>query len=260
MTQPGTTTITASALAGLDRIGHGFFTRNGGVSGGIYASLNCGYGSDDDNDNVTQNRALIAHATGAEPENLLTVKQIHSATCVIAENAWRSEEAPQADAVVTNNPNLRVAILTADCAPVLFADPENGVVGAAHAGWRGAKAGIISATVKKMEQLGSKRDTIYAAVGPAISSRSYEIGPEFFKNFIEDSPENACFFEHFQNGSVHFNLPEYVRVKLKQVNITHTEVIDLCTVEKESVFFSYRRSVHKKENDYGRQLSTIWLK
>lgn len=252
--------ITADSLKSFDTIGHSFFTRKGGVSEGIYAALNCGFGSDDSTENVKHNRILVAQAADAELTDLITPRQTHSAVAHIAERAWSPDNAVMADSIVTNKTHLRIAVLTADCAPVLLTDAKAGVVAAAHAGWRGAQTGIIKSTVEKMEQLGARRENIYAAIGPCISQRAYEVGPEFFDRFCQESRENACFFEHFHNESIYFDLTGYVTKKLKEENITHVEVLNLCTLEDESLFFSYRRSVHKNEPDYGRQISVIWLR
>jgi polyphenol oxidase len=238
-------------------IRHGFFTREGGVSEGIYASLNCGLGSADARDAVRENRARVAQSLGADPANLLTVHQIHSPRALIADAPWPGSP-PDADAIVTRTPGLVVGALAADCAPVLFADPEAKIVGAAHAGWRGALSGVIEATIAAMETLGGRRERIRAAVGPAIGQAAYEVWRDFEKRFLDDSPTNVAFFQAGKDEDhVHFNLPRYCLNRLKNAGIVHSEVVELCTYSNESHFFSYRRSVHRNEPDYGRQISAI---
>ncbi|MEM7619230.1 MAG: peptidoglycan editing factor PgeF [Pseudomonadota bacterium] len=250
--------ITAQNLQSFANIGHAFFTRRGGVSTGIYTSLNCGLGSDDSRDNVLQNRAKVAEAISV-PQSVLTVKQTHSTICAIADIPWDTDNSPEADSIVTNKSLLPIAVLTADCAPVVFADPKAGVVGIAHAGWRGALNGILLSTLERMEHLGASRKNIYAAVGPCISSQSYEVGREFYENFLQHCSQNARFFKQFQNDKTYFDLAGYITDKLEQHNITSCEIIKRCTVKNESDFYSYRRSIHKKEPDYGRHISVIWL-
>lgn len=252
--------LRAPKLEAISNITHGFFTRQGGVSEGIYASLNCGFGSQDDNANVAENRKRIANVLGVPPENLITPYQEHTADAVIATTAWTRKNAPVADAVVTNVKGLAVAILTADCGPILFADPKAGVVAAAHSGWRGAKTGIIKSTINKMEELGAKRANITAAVGPSLSVDAYEVGPEFVESFIADSPSNEAFFLKDPGVNPHFDLNAYIHHQLKQLGVTSADILQSCTYNGESLFYSYRRSVHKEEGDYGRQLSAIVLR
>ncbi len=249
-----------SGLLGENGAGirHGFFTREGGVSQGIYASLNCGLGSGDAPAAVRENRARIARALGAEPEKLLTVRQVHSARALIAETPWPAEANPEADAIATRIPGLAVGALAADCAPVLFADREAKVVAAAHAGWRGALCGIIEAAIEAMENLGARRENITAAVGPAISQAAYEVGRDFQDRFLNHDPESAELFAAGKDElHVQFDLPSYCLRRLKQAGIVDSEILPLCTYKTESHFFSYRRSVHRNEPDYGRQISAI---
>lgn len=222
---------------------HGFFGRAGGVSTGIYASLNCGPGSSDARADVTENRRRVSQALGG---TLLTLYQIHSAQAVMVTEPW--EHGPQADAFATNVTGLALGILTADCAPVLFADVEAGVIGAAHAGWKGALAGVTDAAIAAMESLGAQRSRIAAAIGPCISQANYEVGPEFRARF------DSKFF-----AGRHFDLEGYVAERLADAGIATVARLSACTYARESDFFSYRRATHRGENDYGRQVSAIML-
>ena len=251
--------LTADCLAGLPGIAHGFFTRHGGVSRGGYASLNCGLGSNDEAAAVRENRARVAAFLTAD--GLITAHQVHSATAVVASHAWHLGERPRADAIVTATRGLAVAVLTADCAPVLFADPVAGVVAAAHAGWRGAFAGVIEATLATMEELGAKRARVRAAVGPCIGPAAYEVGPEFEQEFLGQDGTNARFFNRqAPDARPHFDLAAYAEHRLLRAgigNIQHR--LASCTYAHADDFFSYRRSRAQKEPDYGRQISAIAL-
>ena len=230
------------------------------MSKGIYDSLNCGLGSNDDTSDVIENRRRVALQLGAEPQNLVTPYQYHSDNVVVAEEPWSRENAPRADAVVTARPGLAIGVSTADCVPVLMADASAGVVGAAHAGWRGALSGVLEATIGAMVKLGASNATIAAAIGPAISQQAYEVGPEFERNFLEEDPENKRFFCRADATSrPHFDLTGYVATRLKQKNIGAVENLNICTYLAENSLFSYRRSVHRKETDYGRQISAILI-
>ena len=240
-------------------VAHGFFLRTGGVSEGIYASLNCGRGSADSKDRVEENRARVAARLGAEPGRLTGPKQAHTAKALIVTTPWKPGEAPEADAVVTNVRGLAVCVLTADCAPILLADPEAGVVAAAHAGWKGAKGGVIESAIEAMESLGARLDRISAAIGPAISQAAYEVSPEFKAAFLADGETNERHFTQPGGGKPHFNLPGYVRERLQSKGAGSIQDIGACTYENELILFSYRRSVHKFEADYGRQISAILL-
>ena len=240
-------------------VAHGFFLRTGGVSEGIYASLNCGRGSADGKDRVEENRARVAARLGAEPGRLTGPKQAHTAKALIVTTPWKPGEAPEADAVVTNVRGLAVCVLTADCAPILLADPEAGVIAAAHAGWKGAKGGVIESAIEAMESLGARLDRISAAIGPAISQAAYEVSPEFKAAFLADGETNQRHFTQPEGGKPHFNLPGYVRERLRSKGAGSIQDIGACTYENESILFSYRRSVHKFEADYGRQISAILL-
>lgn len=247
--------ITANALSPLR---HGFFTRKGGASSGIYSGLNCGYGSSDQSDVVAINRARVAGALDVPEDALATVHQVHSSKVVVLDEA-PSGETLQADAIVSNTPGLAIAVLTADCQPVLFADHENGVIGAAHAGWKGALGGVLEATIDKMETLGAKRESIAAVIGPTISQRAYEVGPEFLDEFHGEDPGNARFFAGGEGDRTHFDLPGFSLSRLREAGIASAEWTRHCTYFDPDRFYSYRRSVHRKEADYGRLISAIRL-
>jgi len=250
----------ASSLAAQDGVAHGFFTRLGGVSDGIYASLNCGPGSRDEPANVTENRARVAGLLGAAPGALLTAYQRHTNTAVVAEAPWAKDKIPEADAIVTRVPGLAIGILTADCAPVLFCDAEARVIGAAHAGWRGALSGIIEATVDAMTGLGAERQRISAVVGPAISQGAYEVGQDYQERFMAEDPDSAAFFVTDEgSGEPHFDLTGYVAERLARAGVGEIVDLGLCTYYDETRLFSYRRSQHHREEDYGRQISAIVL-
>ncbi len=245
---------------GFGGIAHGFFGRTGGVSSGLYASLNCGLGSKDDRTNVVENRSRVARTLGTSGDRLLTCYQIHSADAVIVDRPWGPDGQPKADALVTKTPGLAIGALAADCTPILFADPAARVIGAAHAGWKGAKIGIAEATIAAMEKLGARRDAITAAIGPCISQANYEVGAEFEAAFLDESPENARFFKTPAPGAKpHFDLPSYIAARLKAAQVGRIERLDICTYASDSQFFSFRRTTHRREGDYGRQISAIVL-
>ncbi|MBU6297195.1 MAG: peptidoglycan editing factor PgeF [Alphaproteobacteria bacterium] len=243
----------------LPRIVHGFFGRQGGVSDGIYASLNCGPGSDDDRAKVIENRRRVMAALGANLQ-LATLYQIHSAEVVPVTAAWNIGEAPQADAMVTNVPGIALGVLTADCAPVLFADARACVIGAAHAGWKGAQGGIIEATVEAMEKLGAVRGRIAAAIGPCISQASYEVDDEFRRGFLRADSANARFFvPNSREGYFRFDLEGYVAFRLDDAGVANVEPLGACTYARADNFYSFRRATHAGEKDYGREISAIAL-
>jgi polyphenol oxidase len=237
---------------------HGFLGRRGGVSKGIVAGLNVGSGSGDDPAAIFRNRALAIAAIrpGAE---LATVHQCHSAEAVTLVRAWPTDERPSADAMATDRPGVLLGIVTADCAPVLFADLEAGVIGAAHAGWRGALAGVTDSAIAAMERLGARRDRIHAAVGPCIAQASYEVDEAFRERFLADDADNVRFFAAGQSGRPHFDLEDYVVHRLVAAGIEEVEALNLDTYADPDRFFSYRRATHRGEPDYGRQLSAIAL-
>ena len=240
-----------------EAIAHGFFSRTGGVSEGIFAGLNCGPGSSDERAAVSENRRRVAEAL-SPGATLLTLYQIHSAEVVTVTAPWDADR-PQADAMVTDRPNLALGILTADCAPVLFADAEAGVIGAAHAGWKGAISGVTDSTVAAMEKLGADRGRINAAIGPCISQSNYEVGAEFRERFLEPDPSNTRFFiESDKAGHFRFDLQGYVEERLRMASVFSIESLKACTYTSEN-FFSFRRATHRNEEDYGRQVSAIML-
>jgi YfiH family protein len=240
------------------RVRYEFFTRTGGVSEGLHQSLNCGTGSTDDIDRVMQNRAQAARRLGAAPDHLVTVHQCHTARVEIVERPWPRREAPTADAMATNRPGLALGILTADCAPVLLFDAEAEVVGAAHAGWRGASAGIVEATVETMERLGARRSQINAVVGPTISQEAYEVGEDFRRQLLNRHPYAERFFAWVENQPrPFFDLPGFIMSQLEKAGVQNRTSVGLCTRNHESMFFSYRRSQERNEPDYGRQISAI---
>lgn len=252
--------ITAENLADAKGVRHIFFSRNGGVSSGIYASLNCGPGSSDDRAAVLDNRARAMAVLDREPENLVTVYQYHSPVVVEVHAPWDIGDAPKADGMVTTEPGVVLGILTADCAPVLFADADAGVIGAAHAGWKGALGGVIDATVDMMVDAGAQADRISAAVGPCIQQASYEVGADFRSSFLEAGSGNDRFFAPgVADGKYQFDLSGYVRHRLTECDVGSIEVLPIDTYTDEDRFFSYRRATHRGEPDYGRELSAIVL-
>lgn len=254
------TVLTANGLLSAPGIRHGFFTRQGGVSGGLYASLNCGLGSDDNRDAVIENRKRAAIHLGATHPGVLTVHQIHSAKALVVDEPFEPAAAPRADALVTRTPGLAIGALAADCTPVLFADPQAGVIGAVHAGWRGALTGILEATIAEMEAIGAERGRIRAAIGPTIHQPNYEVGPEFEEEFLSAAPESRKFFcRPTPDGRPHFDLPGFCLSRLTAARVGAAEDLQRCTYADESLFFSYRRKIHRKETDYGRQISAIVL-
>lgn len=239
-------------------IAHAFFTREGGVSRGIYESLNLGRGSQDDRENIRKNRHIVADFMGVDDKNLVSLYQIHSSLALIVNEPFIGER-PKADALVTNKTGLALGILTADCGPVLFADAKAHVIGAAHAGWRGALAGVVENTVAAMETLGAKRSDIVATLGPSIGPKHYEVGKEFYETFINHNVSYQKFFiasEKFEH--YFFNLWDFVVGRLQEAGV-NGDCVKLCTYGDEKRFFSYRRKTHRNEPDYGRQISVITL-
>jgi len=249
--------LQAQTLAGRPGLRHAFFTRAGGASEGLYAGLNCGPGSDDDAEAVVENRRRAAGWLGVDPARLVTLRQVHSPLCLSLEEA--PDGRPQADATATRRPGLALGVLTADCAPILLADAEAGVVGAAHAGWKGALEGVIESTVTEMEALGASRPVIAAAVGPCIAQKSYEVGPEFRDRFVAEDESFARFFEPGGGDRLHFDLKNFVGARLAQAGVGALEILPDDTCPDEARFYSYRRSLHRGKPDYGRLLSAIVL-
>lgn len=254
---PLTATLDILTSPLLEGVEHGFFTRRGGASSGIFEGLNCGGGSSDQSEIVAMNRDRVADAMGVVPGKLVTVHQIHSAVAVHLEEP--PGDKPRADAIVTATPGLAIAVLTADCQPVLFADRAAGVIGAAHAGWRGALDGVLEATVEAMERLGARRSAIHAVIGPAISQRAYEVGQEFLERFLDEDPASARFFINGADGRYLFDLPGYGLMRLRGARIGSAEWTHHCTYSDAQRFYSYRRATHRGEADYGRLISVIRL-
>ncbi|MBR9651023.1 peptidoglycan editing factor PgeF [Thalassovita aquimarina] len=236
---------------------HGFFTRRGGASSGVFAGLNCGQGSSDQSEIVEINRTRVARAMEVPLSHLVTVHQVHSAKVAQVDGPLTTR--PEADAIVTATPGLALSVLTADCQPVLFADRKAGVIGAAHAGWRGALDGILEATLDAMEALGANRADTVAAIGPTISQRAYEVGPEFLDDFLVEDPTNSRFFANGNGDRYLFDLPAFGLHRLRQAGIGDAEWIRHCTYSDPARFFSYRRATHEGEADYGRLISSILL-
>jgi YfiH family protein len=252
--------LEAPELSRLPGLRHAFFTRGGGVSEGLYASLNGGLGSGDDPARVAENRRRMTTALGVAPDNLVSLYQVHSAKAVVVEAPFPHEARPQADAMVTRMRGLALGIATADCGPILFADAENGVVGAAHAGWKGALTGVIEATVAAMEGLGARRSGIVAVLGPTIAQAAYEVGPDFIARFRAEAPGREAFLgagtrpDHAQ-----FDLPGFIAARLAEAGIAASHALGACTYADPERFYSYRRATHRHEADYGRLISAIAL-
>jgi hypothetical protein len=250
--------IESALLTAIQGVRHGFFTRLGGHSAGLYASLNCSFGSKDETQAVNKNRAAVAARMGVDAGRLLTVWQSHSTDVIMVEAAWDARQPPDADAMVTRRPGLALAVLSADCTPILFADRGGRAVGVAHAGWKGALGGVLEATIAAFAGQGVRPGDIAAAVGPTIGQANYEVGPEFFDRFLAEDPANQRFFvvsprsDHYR-----FDLPGYVKMKLQGLSLAAVEDLGFCTYGDEARFFSYRRSTHRGEPDYGRQISAI---
>jgi YfiH family protein len=252
--------LEAAGLSSLDGVRHAFFTREGGVSSGIYASLNGGTGSSDSADNIHENRTRMAAALGCTPDRFLTAYQIHSPQVVVADSAWTRDQRPRADAIVTATPGLAIGISTADCAPILFADADARVIGAAHAGWKGALAGVIQATIATMETLGAERARIRAALGPMIRQPSYEVGADLISKFVAADAGNARFFAPAARpGHAMFDLAGFVNATLASAGIAAREDLALCTYADPARFYSFRRTTHRGESDYGRHINAIVL-
>ena len=246
--------LTSDLLAPLR---HGFFTRRGGASSGIFKGLNCGLGSSDQSEIVSINRGRVAAALEVAPEALLTVHQVHSPDVVTVTAPF--DTPPRADAMVTDRPGIALGALSADCQPVLFADVEAGVIGAAHAGWRGALDGVLEATVEAMEALGAERGRIRAVIGPSISQGAYEVGPEFLEAFMAEEPDASRFFAQGEGDRYLFDLPGFGLYRLRAAGVGEAEWCRHCTYADPERFYSYRRSVHSGEADYGRLISAIRL-
>ncbi len=252
--------ITVSALNEISRVRHGFFTRNHGYSTGIYQSMNCGYGSGDDPDTVTRNRERAMAEIDQPLEALVTLNQQHTSDVITVTERWSMDQAPVADAMVTNQKRIVLGILTADCVPVLLADTKKRIIGAAHAGWKGALGGVLENTIAAMAELGATPETVMAAIGPSIAQRSYEVGPDFPAPFLAESSENEQFFaKSRRDGHYMFDLQAYVARKLARFGVTEVIRTPCDTCGEPNRFFSYRRSCLNNEPDFGRGLSAIVL-
>lgn len=260
MTQ--TAPFLSHSLLTNDRLSHGFFTRQGGVSRPPYDSLNIGLGSKDNPDHVRENRARVAATFGQTPERLLSLYQVHSSRVVFVDGPWADANArPEADGLVTRTPNLIISALSADCGPVLLADTINGVIGACHAGWKGALFGVIENTIAVMEENGAKRDHITAVVGPCIGQASYEVSDSFEAEFLHEDADSSAFFIKGQTPDKrHFDLPNYCLMRLKRADIGACDITDHDTCADEARFFSNRRAFKTGESDYGRLISAIMLR
>jgi YfiH family protein len=253
--------ITVASLSRDPGIAHAFFSRRGGVSGGHFESLNCGFGSGDAADNVGRNRAVAMDLLDLQADRLVTCYQVHSAAVVAVKAPWSREAAPRADGLVTDVPGIALGVLTADCAPVLLADSGARVIGAAHGGWRGALGGILEATIDGMEALGAERARIRAGIGPCIAQYSYEVGPEFPEAFISEDPASAAYFLAApRTGHFLFDLPGYAEYRLARAGVRSVERTGHDTVAEHTQFFSYRRACLRGERVYGRALSAIALR
>lgn len=248
-----------SELIASDKTRHAFFTRVGGTSSGIYESLNGGLGSEDDREAVEENRSRMAAILDVPLDAMLTPYQIHSPYAVVVEEPWEPGRGPRADGIATRRNDIAIGVTTADCTPVLFSDEVAGVIGAAHAGWRGALGGVLGATTSAMLRLGAQLENIRAAIGPTISQKNYEVGPEFETEFVTANANHERFFITGPKGRPHFDLPGFVAHQLDQIGVHIIDNLERCTYEDAGLFFSYRRTTHAGETDYGRQLSMIRL-
>jgi len=251
--------LQSPAIAAATCVRHGFFTRTGGVSTGLYAALNCGWGSGDAREAVAENRARCATRLEVAQQSLVTAYQVHGVAVVEVDAPWTPDAAPRADALVTRRPGVALGILTADCAPVLMADAAAGVIGAAHAGWKGAKAGVAAALVEAMTALGAEPARMTACVGPTIGFASYEVGEDFRAAFLGDRPDAARFFDDVSGRRPHFDLQGFVVAQIEAAGLSNVDRIAADTCGEAGLFFSYRRSCRMGEGDYGRQLSAIAL-
>jgi YfiH family protein len=252
-------TFGSSLLAAIPGLRHAFFTREGGVSGEIYESLNGGLGSNDDPANVLENRRRMAEQMGVEPENFISVHQVHSPDAVVATGPWPSDTRPRADAIVTRTEGIAIGVTAADCGPILLADAGARVIGAAHAGWKGAFAGVVEATVAAMEERGARRERIAAAIGPVIARKSYEVDEAFLRRFLAAEPEHEHFFTPGREGHHQFDIEAFVLAKVAAAGVRHAEALGLDTYAEPDRFYSYRRATHRGEPTYGRQFSIIAL-
>ena len=252
-------TFGSSLLSAIPGLRHAFFTREGGVSDGIYAGLNGGIGSNDDPVKVAENRRRMAALMGVSPEHFLSVHQVHSPDAVVATGPWQGEARPRADAIVTRTEGIAIGVTAADCGPILFADASARVIGAAHAGWKGALTGVLELTIEAMEKLGADRGSMAVAIGPLIRQHSYEVGGEFVERFLDaEAGHSAFFIPSVRSGHSMFDLAGFIRMRLERAGVLVIDDIGVDTYSDER-FYSYRRSVHRKETDYGRHVHAIAL-
>ena len=251
---------TVSALNEIPQIKHAFFTRHGGISPGIYASLNCGFSSADKLENIRENRRRAMGFFGKKGNALVTINQVHGSGVINVKEIRNGEQQPKADGMVTKKKGIVLGILTADCAPVLFAEPSSGIIGACHAGWRGALSGIVPKTVNAMENMGAMRKRIIAAIGPCIGQRSYEVGSDFKEKFLEKDKDYEKFFQSVGSTLAHFNLPGFVEWQLQVSGVTKHDRIKTDNFMDENILYSYRRMIKNDQSDYGRGLSAIMIK
>jgi hypothetical protein len=252
-------TLGSPLLSAIPGLRHAFFTRDGGVSDGIYASFNAGIGSDDDPARVTENRRRMAQQMGVAPARFLTLYQVHSPDAVVATGPWQGTSRPRGDAIVTRTAGLAIGVTAADCGPILLVDPNARVIGAVHAGWKGALTGILESTIAAMEELGAERSGTVAAIGPLIRQHSYEVGGEFVERFIAADADNALYFiPSVRQGHAMFDLAGFIRMRLENAGVLMIDDVGVDTYS-DPRFYSYRRSVHRKEPDYGRHVHAIVL-
>jgi YfiH family protein len=252
-------TFESSLLAAIPGLRHAFFSREGGISSGIYDGLNGGIGSSDDPANVSENRRRMAERMGVVPQHFLSAHQIHSPDAVVATGPWQGEARPRADAIVTRTEGIAIGVTAADCGPILFADASARVIGAAHAGWKGALTGVLESTIDAMEKLGADRRSMVAAIGPLIRQHSYEVGGEFVERFLDADANNAMFFlPSIRSGHSMFDLAGFIRMRLENAGVLMIDDLGVDTYSDER-FYSYRRSVHRNEPDYGRHVHAIAL-
>lgn len=246
-------------LLALDGVTHGFFGREGGVSRGAYGSLNVGRGSNDNPEHISENRRRVAGALGTSRDNLLSLSQVHSNNVLIVESAWDYNYRPEADGLVTTQAGLAISALAADCGPVLFCDPDTRVIGACHAGWRGAVSGITDSTIKAMESCGAQRENIRAVLGPCISGPNYEVGQDFMNNVLASDAGAESYFHTPSGGKPHFDLKAYILSRLTRAGLIQIAALKDCTYAQPERYYSFRYNTHHKISDYGRQISSICL-
>ncbi len=257
---PHTPFITTPVFDGIQGLSHGFFGRDGGVSTGKYASLNAGHGSEDETKHVLINRSRVAKTLGAQGKALLSVHQHHSTDVLVATEIWDNLTPPKGDAIVTNVAGIACSALAADCSPVLFVDPSARVIGAAHAGWRGALAGVTDTTIEAMLSLGATRSNIHAAIGPCLSQAHFEVGPEFVESFLSERQDNHDLFIAGNSDRSYFDIKSYLERKLRRASISAVKALPQCTYGQNTGYFSYRHNSHNHISDYGRNISAIMLK